>query len=133
MMQTKAGKSQLKEIRKKNALKNNGNIYDGDTVAGCTANVCLITKNEIYCANAGDSRSVAAFLDGKTFFDIGKTKKLNSKALSTDHKPENAIERKRIINAGGIIDVDGRINGNLNLSRSLGDFSYKKNNKLKAN
>jgi serine/threonine protein phosphatase PrpC len=27
-------------------------------MAGCTANVVLITENEIYCANAGDSRSI---------------------------------------------------------------------------
>lgn len=26
--------------------------------AGCTANVCLLYKNELYCANAGDSRTV---------------------------------------------------------------------------
>ena len=28
------------------------------SMAGCTANVVLITENEIYCANAGDSRSI---------------------------------------------------------------------------
>jgi serine/threonine protein phosphatase PrpC len=35
---------------------------DGDphnfTEAGCTANVILITKDKIYCANSGDSRAV---------------------------------------------------------------------------
>ncbi len=31
---------------------------EGESMAGCTANVCLITKTEIYIANAGDSRSV---------------------------------------------------------------------------
>jgi serine/threonine protein phosphatase PrpC len=31
---------------------------EGESMAGCTANVCLITKTEIYVANAGDSRSV---------------------------------------------------------------------------
>jgi serine/threonine protein phosphatase PrpC len=29
-----------------------------ESMAGCTANVVLITENEIYCANAGDSRSI---------------------------------------------------------------------------
>lgn len=33
---------------------------------------------------------------------------------------------KRIIKAGGTVS-DGRINQNLNLSRALGDFNYKKN------
>lgn len=45
--------------------------------------------------------------------------------LSTDHKPENEIERKRIQAAGGDI-VNGRVNGGLNLSRSFGDFNYKR-------
>ena len=40
-------------------------MYLGETVSGCTANVCLLTKTHIYCANAGDSRSVAAFKDCK--------------------------------------------------------------------
>lgn len=44
-------------------MKDNANLYDGDTLSGCTANVCLITKNYIYCANAGDSRAVAAYRD----------------------------------------------------------------------
>lgn len=35
-------------------------------------------------------------------------------------------ERRRIHNAGGNV-VQGRINGNLNLSRALGDFEYKVN------
>jgi hypothetical protein len=35
------------------------------------------------------------------------------------------VERKRIQAAGGDI-VNGRVNGGLNLSRSFGDFNYKK-------
>jgi len=31
---------------------------DGESMAGCTANVCIITKTQIICANSGDSRSV---------------------------------------------------------------------------
>lgn len=64
-------------------------MYAGDTVAGCTANVCLITKTHIYCANAGDSRAVAALRDGKTSFILEKTERRKSKPLSYDHKPTN--------------------------------------------
>lgn len=45
-------------------------------------------------------------------------------ALSEDHKPDNKDEKKRIEEAGGFV-TEGRINGNLNLSRALGDFEFK--------
>jgi hypothetical protein len=56
--------------------------------------------------------------------------------LSVDHKPDLPEENKRIIQAGGygfiylFIVSDGRINGNLNLSRALGDLEYKKDKSL---
>lgn len=63
-------------------------------------------------ANAGDSRSVLC-RSGKAV------------ALSEDHKPEMPKEEERIKKAGGSI-MKGRVNGGLNLTRSLGDFDYKK-------
>lgn len=78
---------------------------------GCTANVILIKDNIITVANAGDSRCVIAS-DGR------------AEDLSEDHKPENEIEKARIQNAGSEI-TDGRVDGNLNLSRSLGDLKHK--------
>jgi serine/threonine protein phosphatase PrpC len=78
---------------------------------GCTANVCFIKGKEVYCANAGDSRCV-----------IGSEGKAVD--MSEDHKPENEKERERIYNAGSEI-IDGRVDGNLNLSRSLGDLKHK--------
>ena len=88
----------------------------GDSFAGCTANVTLIHKGTIWCANAGDSRTIC-----------WSNRKLVE--LSYDHKPDNDIEKTRIIKAGGFITA-GRVNGNLNLSRALGDMEYKKNNAL---
>ena len=85
---------------------------------GCTAVVVLITKDSIYCANAGDSRSVLA-----------RSSKTNSvEPLSYDHKPDNVDEKKRIEAAGGFVE-ENRVNGSLNLSRSIGDFEYKSNAK----
>jgi serine/threonine protein phosphatase PrpC len=79
---------------------------------GCTANAILVEDmKKLYVANAGDSRSVLC---------------RNGVAvpLSYDHKPENDEERRRIENAGSTI-TEGRVDGNLNLSRSLGDLKYK--------
>jgi len=70
----------------------------------------------MYVANAGDSRTLLS-CKGKPV------------EMSEDHKPENEIEKKRITGAGGFI-TDGRINGNLNLSRCIGDFEYKKDQNL---
>lgn len=80
---------------------------------GCTSNVIYINREEkkIYVANAGDSRCVM----GKA----GKTVE-----MSLDHKPEGQIEIDRITKAGSVI-TEGRVDGNLNLTRSLGDLKYK--------
>jgi serine/threonine protein phosphatase PrpC len=51
--------------------------------------------------------------------------------LTVDHEPTLDLERKRIARAGGFVDPDGRVNGYIMVSRSLGDFSGKSNAKLK--
>ncbi|KAK9479924.1 phosphatase 2C-like domain-containing protein [Lipomyces japonicus] len=84
----------------------------GDDPSGCTATTAIITNNKIYVANAGDSRTVLGV-------------KGTAKPLSYDHKPQNEGEKARIIAAGGFID-SGRVNGNLALSRAIGDFDFKK-------
>jgi serine/threonine protein phosphatase PrpC len=85
---------------------------------GCTANVILIEDmKKIITANAGDSRSV-----------LGRGGK--ALALSFDHKPDDEIELTRIEKAGSVV-TEGRVDGNLNLSRSLGDLKYKVNKELK--
>jgi serine/threonine protein phosphatase PrpC len=91
-------------------------VGEGPEMKGCTANVVLIKKNNLYIANAGDSRAVLA--KGKKATD-----------LSTDHKPDNPEETKRINKAGGSV-IEGRVDGNLNLSRALGDLHYKGNKSL---
>jgi serine/threonine protein phosphatase PrpC len=86
---------------------------------GCTAVVVLVTPEHIYCANAGDSRAVLARTQEAS-------QQLEAFGLSEDHKPDNLGEKKRIVAAGGFVE-DNRVNGSLNLSRSLGDFEFKSN------
>ncbi|XP_075220248.1 putative protein phosphatase CG10417 [Lycorma delicatula] len=87
--------------------------------SGCTAVVALLKGNDLYVANAGDSRCVVCH-EG------------NAIEMSIDHKPEDKIEMDRIIAAGGKVSRDGRVNGGLNLSRALGDHTYKQVKTLPA-
>ena len=51
--------------------------------------------------------------------------------MSTDHKPKLRKEKARIMKAGHRVTAgEGRIDGNLNLSRAIGDLIYKKTPKL---
>ncbi|KAK7732895.1 Protein phosphatase 2C 2 [Botryosphaeria dothidea] len=83
-----------------------------EEVSGCTASVGVISGDKIFVANSGDSRSVLGI-------------KGRAKPLSFDHKPQNEGEKARITAAGGFVDF-GRVNGNLALSRAIGDFEFKK-------
>ena len=90
------------------------NLPPHRVTAGCTAVFSLLdhNANKLYVANAGDSRCVLC-------------RSAVSVDLSDDHKPFNTGERNRIENAGGFVSQVGRINNNLNLSRSIGDLKYK--------
>eukprot|EP00419_Tripos_fusus_P008305 CAMPEP_0172670772 /NCGR_PEP_ID=MMETSP1074-20121228/10496_1 /TAXON_ID=2916 /ORGANISM="Ceratium fusus, Strain PA161109" /LENGTH=417 /DNA_ID=CAMNT_0013487725 /DNA_START=44 /DNA_END=1297 /DNA_ORIENTATION=+ len=91
---------------------------------GCTAVVCCVRKDALIVANAGDSRAVLC--RGGLSVD-----------LSEDHKPDLQSESDRIIRAGGWVqkEVYGpvtvhRVNGDLSLSRAIGDLEYKQNRNL---
>jgi serine/threonine protein phosphatase PrpC len=75
-----------------------------DTILGC--------KNILYCANVGDTRCI--LLTDK-----------QAKRISYDDKASDNSEAYRIRKAGGII-FNGRVFGQLALSRALGDHGMKK-------
>lgn len=85
--------------------------------AGTTAVTMVIKGDKLFCANVGDSRAIAS-INGK------------AEPLSNDHKPHVQTEYDRITSAGGWVDCN-RVNGNLALSRALGDFIFKRNDKMR--
>lgn len=87
--------------------------------SGCTCVSAIITPTHVVCANVGDSRAVVG-LSPALFPDS------QCKALTEDHKPQDPEERKRIERAGGHV-MFNRVNGELAMSRALGDFRYKNN------
>lgn len=104
---------------------------DGDS--GTTACVVMITPTAIVCANAGDSRAIFARRNPTSTEDSNTNNNPNTHAnnncnkaipLSFDHKPDDEAETKRIRSAGGYV-AGGRVEGDLAVSRGLGDFRFK--------
>lgn len=100
------------------------NLPDHPIHAGATAVVAVITGNILTVANAGDSRAVLCRRH-KSSCEEAKTEGHYAYPMSYDHKPSQMHEMNRILMSGGFVNHFGRINGNLNLSRSIGDLKYK--------
>jgi serine/threonine protein phosphatase PrpC/uncharacterized membrane protein (DUF485 family) len=83
---------------------------------GCAAVVLYVDGDDLYCANAGDSRCVMC-------------RNGSVDALSTDHKPFLPAEQMRIERAGCYV-LNRRVNGMLALSRAIGDFMFKNNSQV---
>lgn len=83
---------------------------EGDS--GTTACVVIVAPQWVVCANAGDSRAVFSKHGNKAV------------PLSYDHKPDDEEEERRIRAAGGYV-AGGRVEGDLAVSRGLGDFRFK--------
>ena len=86
-------------------------FYDSE-YTGSTATIVIFQDNKIYCANVGDSRAYIVYDN-------------YIKQITVDHKCSVPSEAERIINMGGKI-TKNRVQGQLVLSRSLGDLYCKK-------
>eukprot|EP01106_Pelomyxa_sp_JSP_P013082 TRINITY_DN378_c0_g1_i7.p1 TRINITY_DN378_c0_g1~~TRINITY_DN378_c0_g1_i7.p1 ORF type:complete len:285 (-),score=72.07 TRINITY_DN378_c0_g1_i7:55-786(-) len=87
-------------------------VLKTDTQAGSTAIVAFMTPSGLLTvANIGDSRAVLSYQG-------------TAVPLSVDHSPSNPVERGRVRTAGGYVAPDGRVNGELGLTRALGDTEY---------
>jgi serine/threonine protein phosphatase PrpC len=73
----------------------------------------------ITIANVGDSRAILIGKDGKIKFS------------TIDHKPDDENEAQRIRSAGGSVQF-GRVDGELAMSRSIGDWNYKQSAHLES-
>jgi len=82
---------------------------------GCTAVTCLLVgkgeNRQLFTANVGDARAVLC-RDGKAI------------RLTEEHKASEPVEAKRITDSGGFI-IHGRVNGQIIITRSLGDHLMK--------
>jgi len=92
-------------------------VESGQDQSGSTSVMTLISPSHIVCANTGDSRAVLA--------RRGADNASTAVALSQDHKPFLPSEKERIEAAGSHVKFN-RVNGDLAVSRALGDFVYKR-------
>ena len=89
---------------------------DPGSSSGCTAVVTLVRDQQLFVANAGDSRCVVSRAGQAVEMSDGSYALLSpSKTfiLHLDHKPEDADERKRIEKAGYKVTLDGRVSGKM--------------------
>ena len=93
-------------------------LLDGPKYGGTTATITVITETHIIIASVGDSIALQLDLSG------------NLLCATEDHNTENPKECERIIAAGGKVLKDiynePRVQGTLQLTRSIGDLTYKK-------
>lgn len=78
---------------------------------GCTATTVVVKEGTIYVGNVGDSRCL--LVSGVSF-----------QRLTVDHDLTVLTERERITRAGGVI-LGGRVQGVINITRSLADHAFK--------
>ncbi|KAL6524153.1 hypothetical protein OROMI_031248 [Orobanche minor] len=81
---------------------------DADIASGTTALAAIVLGSSLVVANAGDCRAVLC-RRGKAI------------EMSRDHKPICSKEKIRIEASGGYV-YDGYLNGQLNVTRALGDW-----------
>mmetsp|Transcript_26754 Transcript_26754/g.62537 ORF Transcript_26754/g.62537 Transcript_26754/m.62537 type:complete len:525 (+) Transcript_26754:143-1717(+) len=106
------------------AASDHVSAINDDGNSGTTSCVVMITPESIVCANAGDSRAVFArrpleSTGAGSGSGVGK-----AIPLSFDHKPDDEEEERRVRCAGGYV-AGGRVEGDLAVSRGLGDFRFK--------
>ncbi|KAF6147645.1 hypothetical protein GIB67_031636 [Kingdonia uniflora] len=77
--------------------------------SGTTALTAMIYGRSLLVANAGDCRAVLSRLGVPI-------------ELSKDHRPDCLKEKERIESLGGFVDGEGYLNGELGVTRALGDW-----------
>ena len=81
--------------------------------SGATAVSCMLVENDLHVINVGDARAIACLKQNKV------------QRLSVDHKVICNEEYRRIIDDNNSYILDERLNGFIEVSRSIGDSIVK--------
>mmetsp|Transcript_22595 Transcript_22595/g.31835 ORF Transcript_22595/g.31835 Transcript_22595/m.31835 type:complete len:422 (+) Transcript_22595:86-1351(+) len=116
---------QFSELHARSYLATDGQLRRQNILrSGSTSVTCVVAKTAnggsvLHTANVGDSRAIL-IRNGKAV------------RLTIDHKASLPEEAKRIVDAGGFIGRNKRVNGVLAISRALGDHMLKENDVVSA-
>ncbi len=89
-------------------------------VDGACGTVALVRGARCWLASVGDTKAVLGRRHSRRLNEI------RSIRLTTDHSPMVLSERKRIEGYFGYVDAEGRVMGQLAVSRAFGDYRTKK-------
>ncbi|EFJ34528.1 hypothetical protein SELMODRAFT_405953 [Selaginella moellendorffii] len=89
--------------------------------SGSTACIAVVTPQVAIVGSVGDSRALVCVARKNSTTNLIE---MDSTQLSKDHHPELAEERRRIEAAGGFVEFGG-VNGELAVSRVIGDMEFK--------
>ncbi|KAI9034230.1 phosphatase 2C-like domain-containing protein [Hyaloraphidium curvatum] len=94
--------------------------------AGACATVAIVVPEPPAAAGAPTTPTARRLVIGNVG-DVRGVLSCSGRAvrMTVDHEPTLELEKARITRAGGWVDMDGRVNGYIMVSRSLGDFSGK--------
>ncbi|EKX49368.1 hypothetical protein GUITHDRAFT_68096, partial [Guillardia theta CCMP2712] len=87
---------------------------------GCTAVTVTLLRDVMFVGWVGDSKAVLARREREE-----ESSRLKALSLTRDHTAMQAKERERIVKAGGFVE-NNRVNGIMEVSRSIGDPQLKK-------
>lgn len=92
----------------------------GVGASGCTAACVVVTSDYVLLCSAGDCRLSAVGRDGTVVASI-----------EADHNPSKNDEEAQRLKELGVEVSNGRVLGRLAVSRALGDFAFKPEDKLR--
>ena len=122
---TAAGKtlSDKRKSKTKSLMRTRRKAANEDNhLSGATAAVVLVVQDDVSKVNASTSLVVAWAGDSRV---VLSTKGGVAVDLSEDHKATRPDEKKRVQMAGGSVSSNGRVGGDLAVSRAFGDIMHK--------
>ncbi|RHY28561.1 hypothetical protein DYB32_005884 [Aphanomyces invadans] len=118
-------------LKTDDSIRNNEAVGGNADEVGATGLLVIVTEKHIFSANIGALWTLS--WEHTQCLRLGDSRCILSKfqnqapiQMSLDHKPDHETEKLRIVAAGGTV-FRGRVCGGVAVSRSFGDYWFKRN------